>query len=287
MKPGSFEYHAPRELAEALDLLGRYGDDAKPLAGGQSLVPAMNFRLATPAALVDLNRIAGQDQARVDDGELVIGMLVRHVALERHPVADPLARLLARTSRLVGHLPIRVRGTFAGSVAHADPAAEWCMLALALDATIVVRARDAERRIAASEFFHGPFTTDLRPEEIITAVRLPLLGRAGTGVCEKARTAGDFATVATVAVLRTRDGVIDDARLCVAGAETRPLRTRSAEAALRGAPADPDVLDRAARTAADEVDPISDSSASADYRRHLVHVLARRALEQARREAGA
>jgi carbon-monoxide dehydrogenase medium subunit len=284
MKPGSFEYHAPTTLDEALELLAAT-DDAKPLAGGQSLVPAMNLRLATPSALVDLNRLRGHDGVRVSRGELVIGMLVRHADLERPDLDDALGRLLTRTARLVGHLPIRVRGTFAGSIAHADPAAEWCMVARALDATVVARSRRRERRIAAADFFQGPFTTALDTDELVAEVRLPLLGTAGTAVREKSVTAGDFATVATVAVLQVEDGTIGSARVGIAGAETRPVRPRAAEDALAGAPAVPETLDAAARAAAEEIDPIADSTASSDYRRHLVHVLMRRALEDAHRES--
>lgn len=281
MKPARFDYFAPENLEEALQLLSEHGGDASVLAGGQSLVPAMNFRLATPEALIDLNSIPGRNRTRVDRAELVIEMLVRHIDLERPVVRDPLGGLLAATSLLVGHLPIRVRGTFAGSLAHADPAAEWCMVALVLDATIVVESTRGERHIRASRFFEGLFTTTLAPDEIITEVRLPLLGPAGTAVCEQSPTAGDFATVATVAIVRVEDGVIAEARLAVAGAEGRPVRPMDAEAALADAPAEPEDLRRAARIAAEGLEPTSDATCSADYRRHLAEVLTRRALEQA------
>ena len=286
MKPAAFEYFAPTSLEAALDLLERHGGEAKVLAGGQSLVPAMNFRLATPAALVDVNRIPGLDRPSVERDELVIPMLARHAAFERPVVGDPLGPLLAETSHLVGHLPIRVRGTFAGSLAHADPAAEWCMLTLALDAVMVARSRAGERRIPAAEFFEGPFTTSLAEDEILTEVRLPLLRQAGTGVCEKSRTAGDFATVAVVAALWIEEGKIARAAVGIGGAESRPVRPVEAEATLAGAPLEPSALDAAAQVAAEAVDPISDHSCSADYRRHLVEVLVRRALDRASRRAG-
>jgi aerobic carbon-monoxide dehydrogenase medium subunit len=287
MKPGRFDLHTPQTLDAALELLARHGAEAKVLAGGQSLVPAMSFRLATPAVLVDINRIPGLDRLRVEGAELVVEMLVRHRALERPPLDDPLATLLGRTARLVGHLPIRVRGTFAGSLAHGDPAAEWAMLALALDATIVVRSAARERRLAASGFFEGPFTTALADDEIITEVRLPLLRRAGSAVLEKSQTAGDFATVAVLAVVTVDGDRIASARLAIAGAQGRPTRAHAAEAALVGAPARADSFAAAARTAAGGVDPVTDAVASSDYRRHLVEILARRALEQAALEAAA
>jgi aerobic carbon-monoxide dehydrogenase medium subunit len=287
MKPASFEYLVPESVEHAVELLGRYDGEAKVLAGGQSLVPAMNFRFATPAAVVDLNGLPGHDRVLVDGGELVIEMLVRHSTLERYEIDDSLSGLLARTARFVGHLPIRVRGTFVGSIAHADPAAEWCMLVRALDATIVARGRGGERRIAAEEFFEGPFMTALGPDEVVTAVRVPLLGRAGTGMCEKSQTAGDFATVASIATLELSDGVVARVRIGVAGAEGRPVRPAEAEAALTGRAPDAGTLGEAARAAAASVDPTSDAVASADYRRNLVEVLTRRALEEAAAGAAA
>jgi carbon-monoxide dehydrogenase medium subunit len=281
MKPASFTYHVPESIEHAVELLARHDGEAKVLAGGQSLVPAMNFRFATPPAIVDLNGLRGYDGVFTDGDELVIEMLARHRALERHEIDDALSGLLARTARFVGHLPIRVRGTFAGSIAHADPAAEWCMLARALDATIVARGERGERRISAEDFFEGPFMTALGPDEIITAVRVPLLGTAGTGMCEKSQTAGDFATVATIATLDVSDGVVTRARIGIAGAEGRPLRPAEAEGVLAGRAPDSAALGEAARAAAASVDPTSDAVASADYRRNLVEVLTRRALEEA------
>jgi len=281
VKPSPFDYLAPGHLDEALGALAEHEGEAKLLAGGQSLVPAMNFRLATPSVLVDLNRIEGLASVHVGDGELVIQSLVRHRALENPATYDATALLLARASRLVGHLPIRVRGTFAGSLAHADPAAEWCMLAVALDATIVARSVRGTRRIAATEFFEGLFTTALAEDEIITEVRLPLLGNAGTGFREKSQTAGDFATVATIAACALDDGIVADARLAIAGAGATPVRAGRAESLLVGREATPDAIADAARAAAEDVEPSSDAHASADYRRHLVEVLARRALDDA------
>lgn len=287
MKPASFEYFAPEDVDEVVDVLERSDGEGKVLAGGQSLVPAMSFRLATPPVIVDVNHVRGLDGVRVEGAELVIEMLVRHRALERTVVDDPLGRLLARVSHLVGHLPIRVRGTFAGSLAHADPAAEWCLIAAALDATIVARGAAGERHIPAADFFRGTFTTSLEPNEVVTQVRLPLLGAAGTGFCEKSHTSGNFATVATVAVLRLADGVVEEARIGVGGAEDRPVRALQAETELRGVAPSAEAFDAAARSAAQAVDPISDAFCSADYRRHLVEVLSRRALDDALQTATA
>ncbi|HZJ51802.1 MAG TPA: xanthine dehydrogenase family protein subunit M [Actinomycetota bacterium] len=281
MKPAPFEYFAPTDIEEALELLGR-GGDVKVLAGGQSLVPAMSFRLATPEAIVDLNGIRDRDRVAIDGDELVVGMLARHRALETSAVPGAVGALLVDTARLVGHLPIRVRGTFSGSLAHADPAAEWPMLALALDASILARSAAGSRVIAAADFFEGPFTTALREDEIITEVRLLLLPDAGTAVLEQSRTAGDFATVAVVAVVIVTDGTVSYARVAAAGVEGRPVRFADAESLLLGSRPEPEVFAEAGRVAAESIDPLSDATASADYRRHLVEVLVRRALDQAR-----
>ena len=281
MKPSPFDYLAARDLAEALDALAGREGEARVLAGGQSLVPAMNFRLATPALLVDINRIGGLAAVEVDGDELVVQALVRHRDLEVPATKSAIPLLLARMSHLVGHLPIRVRGTFAGSIAHADPAAEWCMVAVALDATIVVRSVRGTRRIAADEFFESLFTTALATDEIITEVRLPLLRGAVTGFREKSQTAGDFATVATVAVCTLDDGIVTEVRLGLAGAASTPVRAKRAESLLVGQEPTPDALAAVARAAAEDVDTISDANCSADYRRHLVEVLARRALDDA------
>jgi len=281
VKPSPFEYLAARDLDEALDALAAHDGEAKVLAGGQSLVPAMNFRLATPSLLVDINRIEGLATLHADGEALVIQSLVRHADLEVPVVDDATPLLLARVARLVGHLPIRVRGTFAGSLAHADPAAEWCMLAAALDATIVARSARGERRIAAGEFFEGLFTTALAGDEVITEVHLPLLGDAGTGFREKSQTAGDFATVATLATCRIEDGLVSEVRLAIAGAGATPVRASRAESLLLGQEATPEAIALVARIAAEDVDPHSDAHCSADYRRHLVEVLSRRALEDA------
>jgi aerobic carbon-monoxide dehydrogenase medium subunit len=282
MKPAPFDYHAPRSVAEAVVLLAAHGEDAKVLAGGQSLVPAMNFRLARPAVLVDINRTAELDFCKATDGMLRIGALTRHARFER-PVTDgTLGALLADVVRYVAHLPIRVRGTFAGSLAHADPAAEWCLVATTLDAQIRARGPEGERTIAAADFFRSILTTSLRPDELLTEVRLPMLGPDWRfGFAEFSRRAGDFALSMALALLRLDGERIAEARIGIGGAGDRPLRIAEAEQALAGAAPEREALDEAAAITAARVDPFDDLHASVAYRRDLVRAMTRRALERA------
>jgi aerobic carbon-monoxide dehydrogenase medium subunit len=282
MKPAPFDYHAPRSVAEAVELLAAHGDDGKVLAGGQSLVPAMNFRLARPAVLVDINRIAELDFCTSADGELRIGALTRHVRFERPVVEGALGALLADVVRYVAHLPIRVRGTFAGSLAHADPAAEWCLVATTLDAEIRARGPDGERTIPAAAFFRSILTTSLRPDELLTEVRLPMLGPDWCfGFAEFSRRAGDFALSMALALLRLDGERIAEARIGIGGAGDQPLRITEAEQALAGAVPDPKALAEAGAIAVAKVDPFADLHASVAYRRDLVRAMTRRALERA------
>jgi aerobic carbon-monoxide dehydrogenase medium subunit len=281
MKPARFEYWAPTSTDEALSILAERAG-AKVLAGGQSLVPAMNFRLARPETLVDINRL--EDLARVDvEGSVLrIGALTRHRRLERPVAPGALGEVLPRVARYVGHLPIRTRGTFGGSLAHADPAAEWCLAALVLDAEIVARSAGGQRVIPADGFFDTVFTTALRPDELLVETRLPLLADdESAGFEEVSRRAGDFALVMAMAVLRIVDGRIAGARLGVGGAADRPLRLPEAEAALVGQTPDDAVFEEVAERAAASVRPLEDIHASPEYRRRLVRVLLVRALRQA------
>lgn len=282
MKPARFDYHQARSVAEALSILDRCGHEAKVLAGGQSLVPAMNFRLARPAVLVDINRVG--ELGRLDDegGALRVGSMVRHAAFEK-PVDDgPLGRLLSMAARHVGHLPIRIRGTFGGSLAHADPAAEWCVIAVLLDAEMEAASAGGARRIPASDFFLTVFTTALEPDELLTGVRLPKPAPSTrVGFQQFSRRAGDFAVAMAAAALDVRGGRVVEARIALGGVSDRPLRAAGAEESLAGGPADGGAFEEAAAAAAREVDPIGDIHGSAEYRRDLVRVLTRRALEQA------
>ena len=282
MKPAAFVYHAPHSLDEALALLAEHGDEGKLLAGGQSLVPAMNFRLARPAVLIDINRIAALDFLTGQDDWLRIGALTRHVAFERPVAAGPLGALLPQVARHVAHLPIRVRGTFAGSLAHADPAAEWSLVATTLGAEIVARSSAGERTLAADGFFRTAFTTALRPDELITEVRLPQLGDAWRcGFMEFSRRKGDFALAMALAALRLEGDRIAEARIGVGGAEHRPRRIEAAERMLVGATTSAKILAEAAAAAAAALEPVEDIHASAEYRRDLAEVMTRRALEGA------
>ena len=282
MKPAKFEYHTPASVDEALAIMGRYDGEARVLAGGQSLVPLMNFRLATPRAIVDLNRIA--ELAYVgEDGEIVrIGSMTRQRRLEFEPLVAAKLPLLREALRWVGHLPTRSRGTIGGSIAHADPSAEIPMVLQALEGEIVARGSQGERRIAAQNLFHAALTTSLAPLEIITEVRLPAMpAQAGYAVEEFARRKGDFA-IAAVAVTLVRDGErCTKARLATAGVGPIPIRLRDAEAVLEQKGLSEDAITEAADRAAAEVDPVSDLNGSAEYRRHLTGVLTSRAVAKA------
>jgi carbon-monoxide dehydrogenase medium subunit len=234
MKPAKFRYACPKSVEDALALLA--GDeDARILAGGQSLVPIMNFRLARPSMLVDINRIAELAYARVDNSTLRIGALARHSAFERPLARGPVGALLPRIVRHVAHVPIRVRGTFAGSLAHADPAADWCTLSLTAGAEIIVRKSAGARTIAAADFFNGVFTTALEPAEMITEVALPLYdGTWKAGFAEYARRAGDYAIVMAVALIRLDRGCIAEARIGLGNVVDRPIRAAEAETTFMG-----------------------------------------------------
>jgi carbon-monoxide dehydrogenase medium subunit len=282
MKPASFEYHAPGTLAAALALLGEHGETAKILAGGQSLLPAMNFRLVRPDRLVDINRIRDFPSLRAEAGRLSIGALTRHAALERPVVPGPLGAFLPRVARHIAHVPIRTRGTFCGSLAHADPASEWCALAVTLQAEIVARSAKGERTIPAGDFFRTLFTTALHPDELITEVRLPLLSDDWRlGFVEFSRRAGDYAIVLAIVAVRIVGGRIAEARVGLGGVGGKPMRSSRAEALLVGRPLDAGVMRAAAEAAKAEAEPLDDVQAPADYKRDLATDMVRRALEQA------
>src|SRR5215469_12512916 len=286
MKPAPFRHHAPATVDEAVALLAELAPhDGRVLAGGQSLVPTMAFRLARPAHLIDINGIAALDRLAVADGKLVIGACVRHAAFHRPPVEGPLAALLARVVRHIAHYPIRARGTFCGSIANADPASEWCTLAAALGAEMVAQSARGTRVIAAKDFFAGIMTTALGEDELLTEVRLPLLpGGTRVGFYEFSRRAGDFAIAMAVATFRIEDGKIVAPRIAIGGAEPHPRRIAEAEQALAGAPSGPAAFTTAAERAATAIEPMEDAQNTAQYRRDLVRTVTRRALEQAARD---
>jgi carbon-monoxide dehydrogenase medium subunit len=286
MKPAPFAYRAARSAGEAAELLAEPG--AVILAGGQSLLQDLAFRTRRPRLVVDINRAADLDHIRVDGDELVIGALTRHAALEARALGarlgDPLGRLLGLVATHVAHPPIRARGTFAGSVANADKAAEWCMLAVALDARVTLSsAAGGARVVPAGDFLTGHLATVRRPDELLTEVRLPLLG-AGTGVgfAEHRRTAASFAMVAAVATVRLDgDGRVEAVRVGLANAADRPVRAAAAEAVLLGRRPAPALLAEAAAAAAARTEPFDDPHCGGEYRAHLAGELARRALERA------
>jgi carbon-monoxide dehydrogenase medium subunit len=289
VKPAAFEYLAPRSVEEAVALLAERGEDAKVIAGGQSLVPMMAFRLATPAALVDLNGVSELDHARVDRDTLVLGATARHRAVQELSGLRERCAMVAEAVELIGHPAIRNRGTAGGSIAHADPAAEWPALLLALDGEVDAVGPAGRRTIAAGEFFQTYFTTALAPLEILTEVRLQLpAGAVGSAFVEVAQRHGDFAVAGAGAlVVMANDGSVADARLVLIGVRDTAVRSVAAETILRGAsPTDP-VLDDAANAIESAIDPVSDVHGSSAYRRRVAIAAARRALTLARDRAHA
>jgi carbon-monoxide dehydrogenase medium subunit len=282
MKPAAFVRHVPKTVDEAVKILAEVApQDGRVLAGGQSLVPIMAFRLAKPAHLVDINEIAGLDRIDVEDGALNIGALVRHAAFHKPVIDNPLGRLLSAVARHIAHYPIRMRGTFCGSLAHADPASEWCLVAAALDASLIARSVRGERRIAAKEFFSGIMTTALGEDELLVAAKLPLLAPdVRFGFQEFSRRAGDFAMTAALVTWRSAGGKMRDVRVGIGGAEPFARRIAEAEGVLEGqAPSDA-LFRAAAEAAAQAVEPMEDHQTNAEYRRDLVRAMLRRALEQ-------
>ena len=282
MKPAKFEYHAPASVDEALAILGRYDGEARVLAGGQSLVPMMNFRLARPTAIVDLNRIDGLAYVEEEGVIVRIGSMTRQRRLEFDPLVAAKLPLLREALRWVGHLPTRSRGTIGGSLAHADPSAEIPMVLQTLEGEVVARGPQGERRIAAQDLFHAALTTSLDPLEIITEVRFPAMpAQAACAVEEFARRKGDFA-VAAVAVMLVRDGErCAKARLATAGVGPASIRLRDAETVLEQKGLGEAAIAEAADKAKAAVDPVSDLNGSAEYRRHLTGVLTSRAILKA------
>jgi carbon-monoxide dehydrogenase medium subunit len=282
MKPPKFDYHAPASVDEAVALLERYGGDAKILAGGQSLVPLLNFRLSRPAALVDLNRIAALAYIRPHDGEVRLGAMTRQRTIEFSPLVAERLPLLAEATRWVGHLPIRSRGTIGGSIAHADPSAEYPAVLAALDGSVVARGPKGERVVGAAELFQSYLTTSLAADEVLVEVRLPAMPAGAGGAFEElARRHGDFALVGIAAVI-VRDGErCAMARLATSGTGPVPVRLRDAERILERDGLGDAAIEAAGRRASELVDPDADIHASADYRRHLTGVLTTRAVRRA------
>lgn len=287
MKPAPFEYHDPASVEEALELLHRYGEEAKILAGGQSLVALLNFRLSAPAALIDINRIAELSYIKEQGGQLRFGAMTRQRAIEFSPLVAQRLPLLAEATGFVGHLPTRTRGTIGGSLAHADPAAEYPAVVTALEGELIVRGPAGTRVIRPPEFFRGVLTTALAPDEILVEARLPAaLPKSGWAFEEFSRRHGDFAIAAVAAMVVMEGERCQMARLAAAGVGPTPVRLRGAEEMLEHAELTERTIHDAAAGAAELVAPGSDLHASADYRRHLIRVLTRRALTRAAARAG-
>lgn len=278
MKPARFAYARPSTVAEATEILQEQGPGAKLIAGGQSLVPLMNFRLALPDVLVDVARL--EELSGIDDtpsGRLSIGANVTHYEIETWGREDVLGKLMAQVAGHIGHLPIRHRGTIGGSLAHADPAAEWPLIAVLLDAEIVAQGPAGSRSLPASDFFETLFTTKLMPEEVLTEVGFGLLpGHARTGFAEFARRAGDFALVAAAFAAEVTDNVVSSPRIALGGVAEVPVRCPTAEQTLSGSEPTASLVSEVAEAAAAEVEPLADIHGSSGYRRDLVRALVSR-----------
>jgi carbon-monoxide dehydrogenase medium subunit len=288
MKPPRFDYLAPRTLDEALAHLHQHGDQAKILAGGQSLIPMLNFRLAHPGVVVDVNRLTDLAYVRQHDGGVAVGALTRQHAVERSELVRARVPVVAEACRFIGHAPIRHRGTFGGNLAHADPASELPAVMLVFEAEMAVASRVGSRAVPAGQFFTGPLTTALRPGEMLTEIRIPAApARTGGAFVEMARRAGDFALVG-VAALVTLDGAgrCERARIALCGVGPTPVRARAAEDALTGQAPTAAVLDEAAGRAAAATSPPSDIHGSAEFRKKLARHFARQALAAAIQRSG-
>ena len=283
MKPAPFELHAPETVSEAMSLLAEHGDEAKVLAGGQSLVPILSLRLARFDHLVDLNRVRDLAGITRDNGSLRVGAMARHSAVERSPEVAADVPLLSRATAKVGHFQIRNRGTLGGSIAHADPAAEQPAVCVALDAVIEVCSLSGSREIPAASFFVGTWATSMTADELLTAVTFPAWSpKSGFAVEELARRNGDFALVGVVCgVSLAASGKVDRAGIALFGVGPTPVRASAAEAELLSGSG----VTEAARAAAREIDPGDDLHASGSYRKRVAAVMVERALDRALEEA--
>jgi carbon-monoxide dehydrogenase medium subunit len=285
MKPSPFTYHRAHSADEAIELLGELGDEAKLLAGGQSLVPMMNFRLARPSALVDIGGIADWQYLRRDGDALRIGALTRHRAVENAmPAPVHGYGVLPRAARWIGHFPIRTRGTFGGSVAHADPTAEWCVLSLLLDADIALQGPAGTRTVPAASWFTGFMSTACGADEMVTEVTFPR-PRGHAALTEYARRHGDFGIVVAAVAFDVAGGVCTDVAIALGGVAGTPVRLPDVERAVTGQPPTAETWRAAAAAAAAAVDPPGDVHGSTGYRKQLVDTLLQRAFAEAAGDA--
>jgi carbon-monoxide dehydrogenase medium subunit len=285
--PAAFEYFAPATLDEALDVLGRYDDgDAKVLAGGMSLIPVMKLRFAAPRALVDINRMGGLDTLAEEDGRLRIGALVRHKTCERSDLLKGKYGALGDAAPLISDPIVRNLGTVAGSLAHADPQGDWGSVMLAVRAEVVARSADGERTIPIDQFFQGPFTTSLQPNEIVTEVRVPAPGRAGGTYLKLERKVGDFATVGVAVHVTMSNGTVEQAGIALTGVGPTNVRAAEAEEALTAQALDEEAIDEAARLAAAAAQPRTDVRGTEEYKRNVVRIFTARGLRKAKEAIG-
>ena len=283
MKPPPFSYVRPIALEEVCELLAENGDEARVLAGGQSLVPAMNLRLARPSILIDINRLSDLNFIEFDGPALRVGALTRHEELRRRVGdADPLAQLVGKVAGYIGHWAIRERGTFGGSLAHADPAGEWGLVSHTLRGQIVARSTTGIRTIDTEEFFDAPFLTTLRGDEILIEAHIqPPSGTAAFGFAEFGRRPGDFALAMVLVSIGIVDGIIKEARIGIGGVQGRPIRSTPAEEVAVGREVSPAVVEDVAAVCSVGLDALDDQHASSDFRRALASALTKDAMAQA------
>ncbi len=287
MFPSSFEYFAARSVDEALELLTKYGEDAKLLAGGHSLIPAMKLRLASPRYLIDLGQVPGLSGLRLDGDELTIGALTVHADVAASEFARKRLPGLAEAASAIGDLQVRNRGTIGGSVSHADPAADFPVILTALRASFILVSASGRRTVPAEEFFVDYYTTALAPNEVLTEIRVPLPPlRAGTAYAKLPHPASGYVVVSAGALLvRTPSGQCESARVAIGGLGSKPIRALATEAALQGQALTPEVIAATANKAAEGTNPDGDFYASADYKRQAAAVYAKRAIEKAAERA--
>ena len=290
MVPAAFDYRAPASVAEALTLLREHGDDAKVMAGGQSLIPLLKLRFASPALVVDIGRIPGLSGIEAGAATLRIGARTRHVDLERDTSLDSVCPILREAARQISDPLVRNLGTVGGSLCHADPAGDWGSVMLALDAQFVARSFSGERTIAAGDFFQGPFSTALRPDEVLTEIRIPrpgAAGRSGGSYMKLERKVGDFATVGVAVQVQLTNGTVEKAGIGLTAVGPSNLKARSAELALTGREPTPGAITEAARLAAEAAEPKDDVRGSAAYKKDVVRVFVQRGLASALAQATA
>ena len=282
MLPAPFEYHAPKTVDEALELLDQLGDEGKVLAGGQSLIPLLKLRFASPGHLVDINKIKDLDYLEERDGALRIGPLFRHKSAERSSLLASRYHVMADAAPQIADPIIRNRGTIAGSVAHADPSGDWGAVLLALDADLVLRSNSGSRTVKARDFFNGPFSTALEPNEMLSEIRIPASrSQTGGAYLKLERKVGDFATVAVAVHLQMDDGQVGSAGIGLTAVGPQNIKAERAEAALKGRVLDDAAIKEAAGLAAEAAEPKADHRGSVEYKRNVVRVFTERGLKRA------